>query len=414
MPTGRLRGVVAIAGLPRLLGCALLGELPNGMLGLAIVLRITQDGGSYARAGLITAASALASGIFAPLWSRIADRRGQAVVLVPTAFGMVAATIVLAALPPRGSIWPLLLAAAATGVSQPQTGVCARTLWPAVVTEPALLEATYSIESSMTELIFIIGPLLVVTINAPFGAAAAIVASGILACVGALGFALSPASRRFRNTARQGGKQRVRRAALRSSGVRVLVLCVFAMVTCFAAIDVSSVAAARHLGGNGAAGILIAVWSIGSLAGGLAYGSRSWPGALSTRITVFLCLILVLTAALIPLSNLYALGIVLFIGGANYAPCFACINIVTRRSALPGAVTESYAWIGTGALTGASLGSASGGFAVSHHGFGTGYLVATTAMAVALVVILVFRRSLRDGEPVDQPLDQAVDPAVVD
>jgi MFS family permease len=402
MSKGRLRGVAGTAGLPRLLGCALVGELPNGMLGLAILLRITEAGGSYARGGLVSALSALGTGALAPGWSRLADRFGQTVVLVPTAAAVVAATSILAVLPPRGAIWPLLVLAVIAGACQPPAGVCARTLWPTVVTDPALLEATYGIESSMTELIFIIGPLLVVGISGLLGGSAAVVASGVLACAGAVGFATSPASRRFRpQLARLGEPPLPRQRALSSAGVRVLVLCVFAMVTGFAAIDVATVAAARQLSGNGTAGIMIAVWSVGSLGGGLVYGSRSWPGALSTRIIVLLAAIAVMTAALVPQSSLVALGIVLFVGGANYAPCFACINLVVQRSARAGAVTESYAWIGSGALLGASLGSAIGGVAISEHGFGAGYLVATVAVAIAVAVAIGFRGSLRDGEPVD-------------
>jgi hypothetical protein len=401
---GRLRGVVGTQGLPRLLSFALLGELPNGMLGLAILLRITQDGGSYARGGLVSAVAALGTGSLAPVWSRLADRRGQTVVLVPTAVAIVITTAFLATLSPNGALWPLLVASVVAGASQPPAAVCARALWPAVVKDEALLEATYSIESSMIELIFIVGPLLVVTINGVFNAAAAIVTTGVLACVGSLGFATSPASRRFRHRAAReaaGTEQPIKRRALASPGVRVLVFCTFAMVTGFAAVDVSTVAAARHLSGNGAVGILIAIWSIGSLIGGLIYGSRGWPGALATRIMVLLIAILVFTAALVPLANLVLLGVVLFAGGVFYAPSFACINLVVQRSAFAGAVTESYAWLGTGELFGASLGSALAGVAITRHGFGGGYLVATAAVAASLVIAVAFRGSLRHGEPVD-------------
>jgi MFS family permease len=221
MPPGRLRGVARVPGLPRLLAFALVGELPNGMLGLAILLRITQDGGSYARGGLVSALSAMGTGLLAPVWSRVADRRGQTVVLVPTAVAIVAATSVLAVLPPRGALWPLLVAALVAGACQPPAGVCARTLWPTVVSDERLLEATYSIESSMFELIFILGPLMVVAINGLVNTSAAIVATGVLACAGALGFASSAASRRFRHhpaPAEPDGSPGRHERALSSSG----------------------------------------------------------------------------------------------------------------------------------------------------------------------------------------------------
>jgi len=403
MQFSRLHNVFRVPGVKRLLACALLAELPAGMTALAIVLRITQAGGSYARGGLISGVGALGVGISAPLWSRLIDRRGQTVVLIPTAIGVAAAAFLLAVLPPRGALWPLLLASLLGGLVQPPALVSARTLWPKVVTDPLLLETTYSVESAMTELVFIVGPLLAVAVTAVLGPAAAVAGSGLLAGLGALGLATSRASRGTH------GRRILEKshAALRSPAVRVLVLTTFAMVVAFAAIDVSTVAAARGAHGsasshgNGAAGVMIALWSIGSLVGGFIFGSRSWVGRRSSKILAFVAAILALTAALLPLSNLVAITLVLFGGGLFYAPSFSCINQAVQRTAMPGASTESFAWIGTGALVGASVGSTLGGFAVTHGGFTAGYSVATSALGVALAVVFAGRRAVRAGDSLD-------------
>ena len=395
--SGRLQGVFKVAGIRRLLSFALLAELPAGMTALAIVLRVTAAGGTYARAGIISGIGALGVGISAPLWSRLIDRRGQTVVLIPTAIAVTAAGVLLALLPPTGPIVPLLAASALMGLVQPPALVSARTLWPIVVTDPLLLETTYSVESAMTELVFILGPLLAVAVNAALGPIAAVAGSGLLAGIGAIGLATSRASRSTHGH-RHVRHSREHPKALRSPSVRVLVLVVFAMVIAFAAIDVSTIAAARRHAGNGAAGALIAIWSIGSLIGGLIFGARSWPGRRSTKIIAFVTAILLLTAALLPLSNLIALGVVLFVGGLNYAPCFSSINQAVQRTAMPGASTESFAWIGTGALVGASIGSTAGGFAVTNHGYVAGYGVATASLAVALAIALAGRRLVAKGD----------------
>jgi MFS family permease len=392
------------------LACALLAELPAGMTALAIVLRVTQAGGTYARAGLVSGVGALGVGISAPLWSHLIDRRGQTVVLIPTAISVTAAGFLLAALPPNGALLPLLLASTLMGLVQPPALVSARTLWPKVVRDPVLLETTYSVESAMTELVFIVGPLLAVGVTAVLGPAEAVAGSGLLAGLGALGLATSGASRRTH------GRRFVERAhgALRSPAVRVLVLATFAMVTAFAAIDVATVAAARGPhptggSGNGAAGVMIALWSIGSLLGGLAFGARTWPGRRSTKILVFVGGIVVFTAALVPFSSLLLLTVVLFIGGLFYAPSFSCINPAVQRAAMPGASTESFAWIATGALGGAAVGSTIGGFAVTHGGVVWGYGAATCALLVALAVIFAGRRAVRAGDPEAGPAGPADD-----
>jgi MFS family permease len=394
MKRSRLRGVFAVRGIKRLLACALLAELPAGMTALAIVLRITQAGGTYARAGLISGVGALGVGVSAPLWSRLVDRRGQAVALVPTAAAVTAAGILLAVLPPRGALLPLVLASLLMGLVQPPALVCARTLWPKVVTDPVLLETTYSVESALTELVFIVGPLLAVAVTGVLGPAEAVAGSGLLAGLGAVGLATSRASR-----STHGRRiKRASRAALRSRSVLVLVLTVFAMVVGFAAIDVSTVAAARAHHGNGTAGVMIALWSIGSLIGGFVFGMRSWPGRRSTKIFGFLTAITVLTAVLVPLSNLVAITVVLFASGLYYAPCFSCINQAVQLTALPGAGTESFAWVASGALGGASVGSAAAGFEITQHGVAAGYGVAASGLVVALAIVLIGRRAVRAGD----------------
>ncbi len=124
---------------------------------------------------------------------------------------------------------------------------------------------------------------------------------------------------------------------------------------------------------------------------------------MSTRIVFFVGAITLFTVALIPVTNLVLLGALLFVGGLNYAPCFSCINQVVQRIALPGAATESFAWITSGALMGAAGGEAAAGFAITHQSPHAGFGVAAGALALACVVVLVGRRSIRGG---DVALDQ--------
>ncbi len=121
---------------------------------------------------------------------------------------------------------------------------------------------------------------------------------------------------------------------------------------------------------------------------------------MSTRILFFIALITVFTVALIPVTNLVILGTLLFIGGLNYAPCFSCINQVVQRIALPGAATESFAWITSGALIGAALGEAVAGFAITHQSPHAGYGVASAALVAAMGVYLLGRRAVSAGDVV--------------
>jgi MFS family permease len=72
---------------------AVVARLPISMAPLGIVLLIQSVRGSYAIAGLVTAALALGGALAAPGWGRLLDRVGQPWVIGPTG-------------PPRACCWP--------------------------------------------------------------------------------------------------------------------------------------------------------------------------------------------------------------------------------------------------------------------------------------------------------------------
>ena len=264
-----------------------------------------------------------------------------------------------------------------------------------MVTDADALESAYTTDATFQELIFIVGPLLVVAVNAPFGSAAAIVTTGVVCCGGTVSFALSAHSRNWRPTPHVEGRHH----ALRSPGLRVLIVTLFALILGFSAIEVSVVAAAKHAGHGGLSGVLLALWSLGSLLAGFVYGSRSWRGNVAQRLTVLLAVIVVVTAAMAPsadLSNLFALAVLLMLNGANCAPAFSNIYLTAQRVAVPGAVTESYAWLSAGTMVGAAIGSALAGVAINQHGAGGGFVVATIGTAVALASVVASRHVLSD------------------
>src|SRR5687767_3479967 len=69
-----------------LLGAALVARLPFGINGLAIVLFLRDQTGSFSVAGAVAGALALGAGVGAPFMGRFVDRRGPRV-LLPLAAG---------------------------------------------------------------------------------------------------------------------------------------------------------------------------------------------------------------------------------------------------------------------------------------------------------------------------------------
>jgi hypothetical protein len=397
------RRFLGAPGVPRLFSSMLIGRLPGGMLGLAIVLRITGDGGSYRLAGAVTAAFAVGVGVTAPTLSRLIDRRGQTVVLVPCAFATLGAATLLAVLPADAHPVFLMAAGALLGASLPPLAGTSRTMWPAVLNDPMALESAYAVDATFQELIFILGPLLVVGVGALAGTAAAIICAGAAGSAGALVFATSKVSRSWRSAPHHGEPNK----ALQSEGLRVLVATMFCLIAGFAAMEVSVIAAARHAGSSGASGVVLAVWSLGSMLAGFVYGSRSWPGTLPGRVVLLLAVTTALTLVLVPQHNLVVIGVIIFVTGAGGAPALASIYQTAQHVALPGVVTESYAWLTVGTLLGSAVGAALAGQLITLHGAGAGFLLGAGAVAAAALTVAL-GRALLEGPTSRLPVATAV------
>src|SRR4051794_21361541 len=87
MMTGSYGALLRLPRVPAVLGTVLLGRLPTAMMTVAIVLGVTGQGGSYARAGVLSGAHAAGAAVAQPVVGRLLDRRGRRPVLLPLGIG---------------------------------------------------------------------------------------------------------------------------------------------------------------------------------------------------------------------------------------------------------------------------------------------------------------------------------------
>jgi MFS family permease len=199
----RYGDVLRAPGVARIATAALLARLPGGMAPLATVLLVRGEGRSYGVAGVVIAASSLASAIGSPLWGRIIDRGGQARVLLPLAVVYPAALAGLALSATYGAPALVLAAfAALSGATMPPVGACMRALWPSLLGTPGLRDTAYALEAWLQELFFIFGPLIVAAIATVAPAWAALATAAAFAGVGTVLFALAPPVRAAAGSAR--------------------------------------------------------------------------------------------------------------------------------------------------------------------------------------------------------------------
>ena len=112
-----------------MLTLSIVARLPLAMFSIGLLVHAQHLTGSFAAAGLVTAAYAVALGIGGPLLGRVVDRRGQTLVLLASASALRASLLGAIALLPVGTGLGVLLAlAAGIGFATPPVGACVRTL----------------------------------------------------------------------------------------------------------------------------------------------------------------------------------------------------------------------------------------------------------------------------------------------
>ncbi len=367
----------------RLLSGTLLGRLPNAMAALAIVLFLRAQGVGYGVAGALSALYGLALAIGQPLLGRAVDRRGQprvmlaAALLTAAGFGLLAAN---GASPLPVAVAAVLLA----GLATPPLEGGLRALWPAVLAGEEQVQRAYALDAAAQEVLFTLGPLLVTAAMAGAGRPAALLLCGLLSVAGTLVVVTAPPSRSWRAAHREAHWL----GALRSRGLAVLLASCFFVGLALGAFALAAVAYGDHHGGGPAAAYVLAANGAGALAGGLAYGARSWAGVPERRLRV---LMVGLALCYPPLMLVPALGWMLplcALSGFFLAPALACAFLVVDRHAPAGTVTEAFSWVVTAMCVGTAVGTAVAGLAAQHGGGTAGFGVCAAGGVVALAVLL--------------------------
>uniref|UniRef100_UPI0034DE2307 MFS transporter n=1 Tax=Streptomyces flavofungini TaxID=68200 RepID=UPI0034DE2307 len=193
------RTVIGMTG-ALLVVLSFLGRLPVAMIQFGSVLLVTETSGSLATGGAVACALALGQVSCGPFVGRLADRHGQrAVVLVCSLLNAVAiAAYTLGAV--LGAATPALIALGAlAGATIPSIGPLARARVVPLVRarggDDRLAGTVLSLESTMDELSFVLGPALVGLASVAAHPAWAFAAAALLVAVCGTGFALHPTAR---------------------------------------------------------------------------------------------------------------------------------------------------------------------------------------------------------------------------
>lgn len=375
--------------LRRAIVASVIGRLPIGILGLAILLATQAASGSFGRAGAVAACYLAGLASMAPVLGRVIDRTGPARALLVCAFLFPATLVTLVAGLRYGApSWTAFVLAGLAGASFPPITVCLRTFLRQRLLDEAQLAAAYSLESVLIEVIFIIGPMLVALFVAYLSASAAVLFAAASGLAGALLFLRSPVLAHWRIEKRTASSV-IGPLAVR--GFVPLLAVVLAYSGAFGLLEIGVTAFAAEVGMPALAGLILGLMSVGSAAGGLAYGSRSWRLRLPQQFALMLLLMGFGIAALALISNAIVFVVLGVAAGVVMAPALIIQSMLVARIAPSHYATEAFTWSTSCLLTGVGLGLAAGGLLLEHANspavFGVAGLVAIGAAALAQAVL---------------------------
>ena len=378
----------------RLYAAMVLARLSIGIDGIATVLFLRHEGKSFAIAGAAAGALALGAALGAPFVARLIDRL-SARVLVWLACAHAAGLIVLVALTVADAPGlVLVIVAFLTGATLPTVSSVLRAAYSTLLArEQRLIPSAFALEAVLTEAIFIAGPLATAALTWLLSAAAALVLSAASVIAGTAWF-LAELPSEIADRRVPESRDRHWAGALRSPGLQTIVIAMLPVGFAFGAIEVMLPAFADAEGNRQFAGVLIAIWSVGSALGGIIYGAHPrWLPLRSMHLWSAAVVPVGMALLLLP-SSLAGMALLTIFAGLPIAPLIATRNELAGVVALPGSETEAFTWPLTALVSGVALGAAAAGSLADGPGWRAAVVSAVVAGLVGALVSVARRETL--------------------
>jgi MFS family permease len=374
----------------RLRTALVLGVLLRGPLFASGVLltihTVTTLGRSYSMAGLLVALATTAIAVSGPWRGRMLDRFGlRPVVLVAVTVGATCWSIA-----PWVGYWALAgLAVIASLFAIPSSAIIRQAVIASVPESER--RTAISLDSAAVELSFMLVPLLAVWAATLWSTSVVLFASQMLVVAAGLVIWLVRPPLRAAEEPTAGGHDVPRRAWLGGPFITICLLVLGAALVLTGS-EIAIVAAMRGFGATPQIGIVLALWGLGSLLGGLIYGglARSLPAH---------WLLTVLAVVTVPMALAGSPGVLALLAlaaGLLCAPTITATVDQVSRIVPTGARGEAMGWHGSFLTAGGAIGAPLAGTAIDRVGSGGGFLVvAVVGLVLGVLAVPVLRRGSR-------------------
>jgi MFS family permease len=334
---------------------------------------VTTLGRSYAAAGVLAAAATVAVAVSGPWRGRLLDRFGLRRVVGPS----VAVALVCWSIAPFVGYGLLLALAVVAGLFVIPTFSITRQAVIAAVPETDRRTAI-SLDAAAVELAFMLAPAVAVWAAAHWSSSWVLFVTQMLGVVAGVVMWVVDPPLRGDGEAEVGSPSVPLRTWFRLPFL-AMCLAATAAILVLSGSDIGIVAAMREFGATPQIGLVLALWGLGSLVGGLLYG------ALPRSIPAF-WLLTGLALVTLPMSlatTPWSLALLSFGAGLLCAPTVTATIDQASRVVPAEARGEAMGWHGSFMTTGGALGAPIAGMAIDARGAGAGFV------AVALVGLAV-------------------------
>ncbi|SOD74702.1 MFS transporter [Jatrophihabitans sp. GAS493] len=362
---------------------------------LGLVLLISLRTGHYSFAGLLSGIYVISSGAGNPVLGRYVDRYGQTRLLLPFTAIHVAAIGTMALLAELNAPdWTLIPPTAIGGFFYLAVGSLVRARWSYVLKNQAELTTAYSLEATLDELIFVLGPVIATVIATQLDPTLVPVLGCLVVGGGAIWLSRLTGSA---PPPHPQGSERTR-SALRFRGVPL----VFAAMICtggfFASAEITIIAFCGERGSAGVSGAVLACLSLGSASSGFVYGARHWGPPLLQRFWWQSILFGSMPVLLLFATTIPMLALISFVVGLATAPLLITAFGLVERIVPDRVLTEGMAWMTTGLSLGYGLFAGVVGRIADTHGARPAFSVAIACGLVEAVAAFAVYSMLR-GAP---------------
>lgn len=373
-------------------------RIPIAIYPLGLVLLISTRTGHYGFAGLLAGTYVYANGLGSPILARLVDRYGQSRVLLPASAAHMAGVAAICVLAETKSPqWTLLLPTAVCGFAYLSVGSLVRARWSKALAGRPELTTAYSLESTLDEVIFTVGPLIATVVATQVSAVLGLALAAVLVGTGAVWL------RRQRGTEPSPHPKDAppRASAMRHRGMTLLVLAAVGMGGVFASAEVTMVAYCGQHGATGASGAVIAAMAFGSALAGFWYGTRPWRASMLRRFRLQALAFGALPMLFLAAVNVPVLALCAFVVGFGIAPLLITAFGLVEQIVPGAALTEGMAWLITGISLGFGATSALVGRIADTSGARVAFSVTIgSGVLVAVLGLALYRALSAESQPV--------------